>query len=41
MVNVFIKVVFSFCFIEMGIILKEFYFFMIVCVKILKVKLFF
>lgn len=41
MVNVFIKVAPSFCFIEMGIISKEPYLFMIARVKTPKVKLFF
>lgn len=41
MVNGFIKVAPSFCFIEMGIILKEPYLFMIARVKTPNVKLFF
>lgn len=41
MVNVFIKVAPSFCFIEMGIISKKPYLFMIARVKTPKVKLFF
>lgn len=41
MVNVFIKVAPSFCFIEMGIISKEPYLFMIARVKTPKVKLVF
>lgn len=41
MVNVFTKVAPSFCFIEMGIISKEPYLFMIARVKTPKVKLFF
>lgn len=41
MVNVFIKIAPSFCFIEMGIISKEPYLFMIARVKTPKVKLFF